>query len=144
MNLVKFKEVNFTFAENQPEYNPLPCFRAGDERGTIVFCYKLSFKERVKLLFSGLLWVSVLTFNQRLQPQYHTVNKDEVLSYDRKPAWYMEKTFRWAVLALTVLVTVFTIGIWIWDGEFPLFMLWGYAFAWVFVPFMTWVFRNNP
>jgi len=36
MKLIKFKGQNCTFAENQPEYIPLPAYR--DNEGIIISC----------------------------------------------------------------------------------------------------------
>jgi len=66
MKPIKFKESNITFAKDQPEYIPLPAFKSED--GRIISCWELSFKERVKVLFTGRMWLSLLTFNKPLQP----------------------------------------------------------------------------
>jgi len=66
MKPIKFKEVNFTFAPNQPPYIPLPAWRGDD--GTVISCWSLSWRERFKVLVTGRLWVKVLTFNKPLQP----------------------------------------------------------------------------
>ena len=66
MDTIKFPECNATFAENQPEYKSLPALKMED--GEIVTCWKPSIKERLKILFSGKIWLSVLTFNKPLQP----------------------------------------------------------------------------
>jgi hypothetical protein len=55
-----------TYAEDQPEYFPLPCYRAED--GTVTIRWKLSWLERVRVLIGGCIWHSVLTFNTPLQP----------------------------------------------------------------------------
>jgi len=73
----KFKESNVVFAENQEEYTPLPAFK--DESGIVVSCWNLSFRERLRLLFTGSLWVSMMTFNQPLTPMFLTTIKKEVL-----------------------------------------------------------------
>ena len=67
MNPVKFPESNITFAKNQPEYLPLPAYR--DEYGRVITCWQLSWKERIEILFKGKLWLNILTFGMRLQPQ---------------------------------------------------------------------------
>lgn len=79
MKAIKFPEQNVTFAENQPEYLPLPAFKNDSPQGEVVFCMGLSFKERMKILFTGKLWCSLLTFNKPLTPSYFTVNKSDVL-----------------------------------------------------------------
>jgi hypothetical protein len=62
----KFPEHNIVFAENQPEYIPLPAHRT--EGGTVISCWRLPLKERIKMLFSGKIFISSMTFNKPLQP----------------------------------------------------------------------------
>ena len=80
MKPIKFKEQNCTFAENQPEYLPLPAFKDDTEEGQVISCWKLSFKERLKILFTGRLWVCLLTFRKPLTPSFLTVDKWGVLN----------------------------------------------------------------
>lgn len=54
------------YAKDQPEYRQLPAYRESD--GTVVTRWRLSWSERIKLLFTGDLWLTVLTFNHPLQP----------------------------------------------------------------------------
>lgn len=60
-----------TFAANQPPYKPLPAWRSED--GTVVSRWRLSWTERLRILFFGDLWLTQLTFNNRLQPVKLTV-----------------------------------------------------------------------
>jgi len=83
MKPIKFPEVNKTYAENQPEYLPLPVFKADTPQGECVSCWKLSFRERIRILFTGKLWVSLLTFNKPLTPSYFTTKKSEVLTFSK-------------------------------------------------------------
>jgi hypothetical protein len=79
MKPIKFPEQNVTFAENQPEYLPLPAHRVeNDPKGQVIFCMQLTFKERIKLLMTGKVWVSLLTFNQPLTPSFISVNKYDI------------------------------------------------------------------
>ena len=73
MKPIKFKEANFTFAKEQPPYIPLPAWRGDD--GTVISCWQLSRRERLKLLITGKIWLKVLTFNQPLQPQRLDVDR---------------------------------------------------------------------
>ena len=66
MEVVKFNECNVTYAQDQPEYLPLPAFRS--KEGEVVSCWSLSFFDRLKVLLTGKIWLSVLTFNRQLQP----------------------------------------------------------------------------
>jgi len=79
MKPVKFKEQNCTFAENQPEYLPLPAFKNKSTEGEVVSCWQLSFSERIRILITGKLWVSLMSFNKPLTPSYFTTIKSEVL-----------------------------------------------------------------
>lgn len=71
MKAIKFPQCNVTFAKDQPQYRQLPAYITGVEtgEGRAVFCWKLSWWERLRLLFTGRLWHHVLTFNKPLQPQ---------------------------------------------------------------------------
>ena len=66
MKPIKFKEMNCTYAENQPEYLPLPAYK--DFNGEVISCWSLSLYEKMRILLTGKLWITVLTFNKSLQP----------------------------------------------------------------------------
>lgn len=81
MKLIEFPEQTVVIAKDQPEYLPLPAWRRPhDASGEIVCCWQLSFRNRLKLLFTGKIWHSILTFNQPLQPQLLQVDKPEMNS----------------------------------------------------------------
>lgn len=85
MKPIKFKEQNCTFAEKQPEYVPLPAHRVKySPQGEIISCWGLSFFERIKVLFTGKIWVSLWSFNNPLTPSYLTVNKEELIKKEEK------------------------------------------------------------
>jgi hypothetical protein len=65
-----FEEV--VFAKNQPQYLPLPAIRCQD--GTVITRWKLSIRERIKILLTGHFFLHQLTFNQPLQPQRPSVD----------------------------------------------------------------------
>ena len=75
MKLLSFPEQTAIYAEHQPEYLPLPAHRFNDEQGRIAFCWSLSWRERFKVLWTGVLWHQVLTFNNQLQPQLLSTEK---------------------------------------------------------------------
>lgn len=77
MKPVKFKEQNVVFAENQPEYTPLPALRLDTTDGQVVTCWKMSFKERIRVLFTGKVWMSLLSFNKPLTPSFLSTKKSE-------------------------------------------------------------------
>jgi hypothetical protein len=76
----KFEGVNITYAENQSEYTPLPAFKNQSPQGEVISCWSLSWKERLRILFKGEIWVAMMTFNKPLTPIYVTTKKDEVLT----------------------------------------------------------------
>jgi len=79
MKPIKFAEQNCTFAENQPQYQPLPAFKSDTKEGQVISCWKLSFLERLRILFKGELWVSLMMFGQPLTPSYFSTKKSDVL-----------------------------------------------------------------
>jgi hypothetical protein len=75
IQLISFPQQNCVFAKDQPEYRQLPAHKVVDSTaGEIIFCWKLSWAQRIKVLFTGKLWHRVLTFEQPLQPQLLEVN----------------------------------------------------------------------
>lgn len=80
MKPIKFPEANVTYAENQPEYQPLPAFKNDSQKGEVISCWQLSFRERMRILFTGKLWVSLMSFNKPLTPSFFTTKKADVLN----------------------------------------------------------------
>jgi hypothetical protein len=76
----KFPEANVTFATDQPEYIPLPAFVNESHEGEVISCWSLSFKERLRILFKGEVWISQMTFNKPLTPILPTTKKDDLLN----------------------------------------------------------------
>jgi hypothetical protein len=66
MKPVEFKQQNIVIAKDQKPYIPLPA-HVGDN-GQAISCWGLTLRERIYLLFTGRLWLSVLTFGRPLQP----------------------------------------------------------------------------
>ena len=71
MKAIPFAEQNCVYAKDQPEYLPLPVHKTID--GDVISCYKLTYWERIKVLFGFKIWITVKTFNNPLQPQRLTV-----------------------------------------------------------------------
>lgn len=61
-------------AEDQPEYLTLPAYQDDEQGGRTIHKWKLTLWERIKILFTGRLWFSVLNFHRRLQPIKPTVH----------------------------------------------------------------------
>lgn len=77
MEPIKFKEQTCVYAKNQDEYGDLPVKKYKD--GMCVSCWRLSFIERIKILFTGKIWLSLLSFNKPLTPSFMTTKKKEVI-----------------------------------------------------------------
>jgi len=75
MTPIRFPETNVTFAENQPQYQPLPARRLYDQNGTIISCWRLGFWERVQVLFTGRVWLSLLMFGRPLTPSLLSIDR---------------------------------------------------------------------
>ena len=73
--LKDLKNKEIIFAENQSEYQNLPALQFED--GHIVTRWKLSFKERLKVLFTGDVYLLVQNFKSPLQPVYLQTDKPE-------------------------------------------------------------------
>lgn len=63
----RFGAVNVTYAEDQPEYLPLPVHRSED--GQVTSCWRLTWRERLRVLLRGRLFLTIHTFGDPLQPQ---------------------------------------------------------------------------
>jgi hypothetical protein len=74
--LVEFDEQTIVIAKNQPQYLPLPAYKyREDHEGKTVFCWKLSWRDRLRVLLGWPIWHTVLTFNAPLQPQKISTDK---------------------------------------------------------------------
>lgn len=80
MKPVEFQEQNIVFAKDQPEYLPLPAFKNDSPQGEVISCWKLSFRERLRILFTGKLWVCLMMFGKPLTPSFFTTKKSDVLN----------------------------------------------------------------
>lgn len=80
LKAIEFPQQNTVIAKNQPEYLPLPAKLSGHEDGLMAVCYRLTFWEIVKLIFTRKLWIETLTFHRGvtpIRPSVHEPNWDE-------------------------------------------------------------------
>ena len=68
MKPLNFKEQNKIYAEHQKEYLPLPVYEDDLQGGRVFSCWGLTILERIKILFTGKLWINILNFKKPLQP----------------------------------------------------------------------------
>lgn len=67
MHPIEFPGHNVVIAKDQPQYLPLPARVTAD--GEVTSCWAMSWRERLRVLFAGRIYVTNLTFRQPLQPQ---------------------------------------------------------------------------
>jgi hypothetical protein len=99
MQPVKFPGHNLTLAEDQPQYRPLPvCWEGGNEK-PMTSCWKLTWKERILIFFTGKLYIRQLTFGNSFQPlmpmaswkEPHCLNCGDLVGKHKKPSFYCPK-----------------------------------------------------
>ncbi len=66
MKPIGFEEQMIEMGKTQDEYISLPAWFDHEQ---VISCWHMSFRERLKVLFTGRVWVRVLNFGQNLQPQ---------------------------------------------------------------------------
>lgn len=76
MKPVKFQGYTNTYAKDQPPYLPLPFYKAAG--GEIMSCWALSWQDRLRALFTGRIWVTMLTFYRPLQPHRLTTKQPKL------------------------------------------------------------------
>jgi hypothetical protein len=78
MKLVDFPERNIVLAKDQPEYLPLPAHITTSQEHLLTCCWQLTWRERLRVLFGGVVWHQIMTFGQQLQPQKLMTEKPEL------------------------------------------------------------------
>lgn len=81
MKTISFKHQNIVFAENQPEYTPLPALKLNTENGEVISCWSMNFRERLKVLVTGRVWLSLMSFNKPLTPSFMSVDRKKIYSH---------------------------------------------------------------
>ena len=57
-----------TYAENQPEYLPLPVLKSSAIAGDVLSRWHPSWRERLRLIFGADVFLNLWTFHHPLQP----------------------------------------------------------------------------
>ncbi len=91
MKPVEFKHQNTVIAKDQPQYMRLPALKIDNPGGEVISCWEMSFKDRLKVLFTGRIWLSLLSFNKPLTPSYLTVNRKELFSHPDDKASFLKR-----------------------------------------------------
>ena len=95
MKPIEFKDQNIVFAEDQPEYKPLPALKIDGSEGHVISCWHLSFKERIRVLFTGRIWLDLMSFNKPLTPSYLSTRRRDIYSRPDDGAGFWEKRLRY-------------------------------------------------
>lgn len=75
MEQISFKQTNNRLAENGK--NPIPVF-ANDNLGLVVSCWRPTFLERVKLLFTGRIYVCMMSSKKNVPATRLSVQESEI------------------------------------------------------------------
>lgn len=79
MEPIKFNEANTVYGKGQENlYEALPALLFED--GDVVTCWKLSFNDILRLIFTRKLWLCVATFNNTLHPLFMSTNKRDIFT----------------------------------------------------------------
>lgn len=79
MKPIQFPDVNNVYAKDQPQYLPLPVhYDILDSQRTVTSCWRMTFWQRLKTLWTGCIWVQQMTFGSPLQPQRVSVDKPKL------------------------------------------------------------------
>ena len=70
-NPLKLEET--VIAKDQPQYRPLPAIVTSD--GVVTSRWRLTWRERLRILFCGSLWLQLSTFGHPLQPVIMTTEE---------------------------------------------------------------------
>lgn len=75
MKPVDFPLANVVYAKDGSKYQPLFAYkRPNDPQGLVITKWELSADEIEKLITTGTIYISILTFNDNLQPILPTVD----------------------------------------------------------------------
>jgi len=91
MKIIEFKHQNIVYAKDQSEYKPLPALKLDTQEGEVISCWKMSLKERLIVLFTGRVWLCLLSFNKPLTPSFMAVKRKEVYHHPDDDKGFFEK-----------------------------------------------------
>lgn len=76
MDIKEFKECNSVYAEDQDEYENLPVHLSNDNYAVATSCWKFTWLELLKVIFTRRIYAKMMTFGKPLQPIKITVDKE--------------------------------------------------------------------
>lgn len=84
MKPIEFEGSNCVYAEEQEEYLSLPAYKHGDNQGSVSACWKVTFREKLKILFTGKIYITLLSFGKPLTPHRLEVNSPIIEEVDNE------------------------------------------------------------
>jgi len=76
---IQFPEQTTIVAKDQSEYMPLPAFIDNGPQGEVISCWQMTWKERLQILFTGKIWLSLWCFHKPITPSRLSAFKSQVL-----------------------------------------------------------------
>lgn len=76
---IDFPETNCVFAKDQSQYIPLPAHRDETQESVVTSCWLLTWKEALRLLLTGRLWIQQMTYRSSLQPILPSAEKPDLV-----------------------------------------------------------------
>ncbi len=68
MKPINFDGANVVYGKDQPQYLPLPAQKINNDYGQVITCWELTEDEKKKVIETGQIFLSMLTFGAPLQP----------------------------------------------------------------------------
>lgn len=78
MKPIKFKEANVVFYKDKPGYMPMYAFKTSDAEGYIVSCWNLSISERIRVLFTGKIWINSMMYHNPITAIFMSTKKSQI------------------------------------------------------------------
>lgn len=77
MKATNWDHSNCKIAENQDEYKTLHGLKLPGTEGYTITRWKLTFLERLRVLWTGIVWRNDMTFNRPFTPTFMSVHRKE-------------------------------------------------------------------
>ncbi|MDR3142541.1 MAG: hypothetical protein LBU37_12580 [Tannerellaceae bacterium] len=78
MKPIEFKECNAVYGQDQPEYMRLPAVKIDSLEGEVISCWELSLVEKIRVLFTGKIWIGQMSFNRPISPILPSTRKSDL------------------------------------------------------------------
>lgn len=79
MKAIPFNEMNTEVAQDQSQYITLPALVDDGAEGCVISCWRLNWWERIRMIFTGRIWVGLHMYGEDVTPIWMTTYKDELI-----------------------------------------------------------------